>query len=142
MKKSYLILIITLMLTGCFGEVGSGITSKICTRETVIDDITLVEQKTLKQKDNKIISILIVNKIIGKENATYKSLKNSYLSESRNLSNLGVITTIKDDVEGEYSVSYELDFTSMPTELIEKYEIEDLYHEQLNKYKEEGYKCE
>lgn len=142
MKRVCLILIITLLLTGCFGEAGSGITSKVCTRETTIDSITLIEQKTLKQKDNKIISILIVNKIVGKENATYKSLKNSYLAESKNLSDLGVITTVKDDVEGEYSVSYELNFTSISNDLIERYEIEDLYHKQLNKYKEEGYKCE
>ena len=142
MKKIYLILSFSLLITGCFGEVGSGITSKDCTRETFIDDIKLVEQKKIRQKDNKMLSVTIINKIVGKQNSTFKSLKNSYLSEIKNLSNLGIMTQVINDIEEEYTVSYDLNLDSITKELKEKYEFEDLYHMQLKKYEEEGYKCE
>ena len=142
MKKIYLILIFSLLVTGCFGEVGSGITSKVCTRETSLDDIKLIEQKKIRQKDDKMLSITITNKIVGKQNSKFKSLKNSYLSEIKNLSNLGIMTYVIDDIDEEYIVSYDLDLVSTSKELRDKYQFEDLYHKQLKKYEEEGYKCE
>lgn len=143
MKKKYLVLLISLMITGCFfGEVGSGITSKTCTRETSLDGITLIEEKTIKQKDNELRIIVVTNKIVGEPTTTFKSLKNSYLSEIKNLQNLGIKTSVIDDVEHEYSVSYEFDLNTISDDLKEKYEFENLYHNQLKKYEQEGYKCE
>lgn len=142
MKKKYLILLLSLILTGCFfGEVGSGYTTKTCTKKTSLDDITLIEEKVIKQKDNNIVSIVIINKIAGEETSTFKSLKNSYLSEINNLKNLGISTNIISDLENEYSVSYEFDFSNISKELKEKYEFEDLFHNQIKKYEDEGYKC-
>lgn len=142
MKYKYLILLLVLMLTGCFfGEVGSGITSRVCTRETTIEEITLIEQKEIKQKNNEIINVLITNKIIGKENSTFKSLKNSYLSELNNLKLSGITTNVISDLDNEYSVSYQFDFNTISENLKEKYEFEDLFHNQIKKYEKEGYKC-
>lgn len=143
MKKKYLCLLLSLMLTGCFfGEVGSGFTTQTCTKETILDDITLIEQKIIKQKDNNVVSIIITNKIVGKESPTFKSLKNSYLSEINNLKSLGITTNVVNEIENEYSVSYEFDFNTITEEFKEKYEFEDLYHNQIKKYEQEGYKCE
>ena len=142
MKNKYLILLLIFILTGCFfGEAGSGYTSRTCTKETQVDGITLTEEKKIKQKDNNIVDIIITNKIIGEENTTFKSLKNSYLSELNNLKNQGIITNIISDLKGEYSVSYEFTLDNISNELKEKYEFEDLYHNQLKKYEKEGYKC-
>lgn len=142
MRKFYLILLFSFLLAGCFGEVGSGITSKECIRETNIDDVKLIEQKKIRQKDDKMLSVTVTNTIVGNQSVTFKSLKNSYLSEINNLSNLGIMTNIIDDVSGEYIVSYDLDLVSISRELKEKYQFEDLYHKQIKKYEEEGYKCE
>lgn len=143
MKKKSLILLLSLVLTGCFfGEVGSGYITKTCTKETSLDDITIIEQKVVKQKDNNIVSIVVINKIIGDESSTFKSLKNSYLSEINNLKTLGIVTNVESDLEEEYLVSYEFDFSTISDEMKEKYEFEDLYHNQLKKYEDEGYKCE
>jgi len=143
MKFKYLILLLPLIMTGClFGEVGSGFTTKICTRETSIDDITLIEEKVIKQKENNVVSIVFTNKIVGSDNSTFQSLKNSYLSEANNLKGLGVIVNAVEDVKNEYSVSYEFDVSSISEELKNKYQFEDLYHNQLKKYESDGYKCE
>lgn len=143
MKKKYLILLLSLTLTGCFfGEVGSGYTTKTCTKETSLDSITLTEEKVVKQKDNNMVSIVITNKIVGEESEIFKSLKNSYLSEINNLKNLGITTNVVSDLENEYSVSYEFDFNNISKELKKKYEFEDLFHNQIKKYEDEGYKCE
>lgn len=142
MKNKYLILLLTLILTGCFfGEVGNGYTTKTCTRKTKLDKIEIIEEKTIKQKDNNLISVVIINKIIGEENATFKSLKNSYLSEINNLKNMGIATTIINDSKQEYSVSYELVLNDVSDELKEKYDFEELFHNQLKKYQNEGYEC-
>lgn len=143
MKNKYLIVLSSLILTGCFfGEVGSGYTTRNCIRETTLDGITLVEEKIIKQKDNNMISVLVVNKIVGEENSTVKSLKNSYLSEINNLKKLGIAANVVSDLKNEYSVSYEFDFSNISKELKEKYEFEDLFHNQLKKYEDEGYKCQ
>ena len=143
MKKKYLILGLLLLLTGCFfGEAGSGYTSKTCTLKTELEDITLIEEKIIKQKDNNIVSVTVTNKIMGKENSIFKSLKNSYLSEINNLKTLGIETNIISDLENEYSVSYILELDTISEELKDKYEFEDLFHNQLKKYEDEGYKCE
>lgn len=142
MKIKYLILLLPLIITGCFfGEAGSGFTSKTCTRQTSIDDITLIEEKVIKQKDNKIVSVVVSNKVVGDTSETFRALKNSYLSEVNNLKNLGIVVNINEEVKNEYSVSYELDFSTLSEELKRKYEFEDLYHNQLKKYEDEGYKC-
>ena len=142
MKNKYLILLLLLLITGCFfGDVGSGYTTKTCIKETVIDEITLIEEKSIRQKDNNVVNIVITNKIKGEQNATFKSLKNSFLSEISNLKNLGIQTNIISDLKDEYSVSYEFDFVTISNELKDKYEFEDLYHNQLKKYENEGHKC-
>lgn len=142
MKKFYFILLFPFLLAGCFGEIGSGITSKVCTRETNIDDVKLIEQKKIRQKDDKMLSVIVTNTIVGNQGITFKSLKNSYLSEINNLNNQGIATNVIDDKVGEYSVSYDLNLVSISRELKEKYQFEDLYHKQLKKYEDEGYKCE
>lgn len=142
MKKKLLVLLFPFFLTGCFfGEVGSGFTTRTCTRETILDDVSLIEQKIIKQRDNNVVSITVINKINGKNNNTFKSLKNSYLSEVNNLKQFNITTNIVDELENEYSVSYEFDFSKISDEIKEKYEFEDLYHNQLKKYENDGYKC-
>lgn len=142
MKIKYLILLLPLMITGCFfGEVGSGIITKTCTRQTIINDITLIEEKVIKQKDNQILSIVVNNKIVGDTNVTFRSLKNSYLSEVNNLKSLGIVINTNEDIKNEYSVSYELDFNTLSDELKRKYEFEELYHNQIKKYENDGYNC-
>ena len=142
MKIKYSILLLPLIITGCFfGEVGSGFTSKTCTRQTSINDITLIEEKVIKQKDNKIVSVVVSNRIVGESNETFKALQNSYLSEANNLKSLGIFVNINEEVKNEYSVSYEFDFSTLSEELKRKYEFKELYHNQLKKYEDEGYKC-
>lgn len=143
MKRLGLCLLVSFTLTGCFfGEVGSGYITKTCTKETSYFDVNVIEDKIIKYKDNKVVSIIFNNTVkVDRTNDTFKSIKNSYMSEKNSLSSLGIKTTEIMNSETEYNESYEFVFSSLNDELKSKYNFDDVSYNQIKKYEEEGYNC-
>lgn len=145
MKKRLLLYIFfSVSLTGCFfGEVGSGYLTKECLRTIDYGDIKIIEKRIIKNKDNDVVSIEFHNTVssVNKENITFKAIKNSYISELNDLKDKGLVTEIILDLDNEYGVSYLFEFNEMSDEIKEKYEFEELNHNQIKKYEEEGYEC-
>ena len=53
MRKIILILLISLLMTGCFGETGSGIITKTCTKTIDEDNISITQERVIKNENNK-----------------------------------------------------------------------------------------
>lgn len=142
-KKIFVAVLSSFIVSGCFfGEVGSGYISKTCTKTIDYDVVEVIEEKVIKSKDNNVVSITFNNTIkTEKPNSIFKSIKNSYISELNSLSNLGLLTTKNEDIENTLIVSYEFDQSLISEELKEKYNFEELAHNQIKKYEEEGYEC-
>lgn len=142
-KKIFVAVLSSFIVSGCFfGEVGSGYISKTCTKTIDYDGVEVIEEKVIKSKDNNVVSITFNNTIkTEKPNSIFKSIKNSYISELNSLSNLGLLTTKNEDIENTLIVSYEFDQSLISEELKEKYNFEELAHNQIKKYEEEGYEC-
>ena len=142
-KKVFITLLSSILVSGCFfGEVGSGYITKTCTKVIDYEDVQVIEEKIVKSKENNIVSIIFNNTIkTEKLNTTFKSIKNSYISELNSLSNLGLKVEKNEDIENTLIVSYEFDLSVINEELKNKYAFEELNHNQIKKYEKEGYEC-
>lgn len=144
MKKNiFITLLSSILVSGCFfGEVGSGYITKTCTKVIDYEDVQVIEEKIIKSKENNIASIIFKNTIkTEKQNNTFKSIKNSYISELNVLSDLGLKTEKNEDIENTLMVSYEFDQNLIGDDLKSKYDFEELTHNQIKKYEAEGYEC-
>lgn len=142
-KKIFITLLSSILVSGCFfGEVGSGYITKTCTKVINYDEVEVTQEKVIKSKDNKVITITFNNTITTKKtNNTFKSIRNSYISELNDLTSLGLKTEKNEEVENNLKVSYEFEQSAISEELKDKYDFEELSHNQLKKYEEEGYEC-
>lgn len=142
-KKIFVTLLSSIFVSGCFfGEVGSGYITKTCTRIIDYDNVQVIEEKVIKSKENNIMTIIFNNTITTeKPNSTFKSIKNSYVSELNSLINLGLTTEKNEEIENTLIVSYEFDQSLISDDLKDKYAFEELAHNQIKKYEEEGYEC-
>lgn len=143
-KKIFITLLSSILLSGCFfGEVGSGYITKVCTKNIYYDDVEVIEEKFIKSKENNVVSIVFNNTIkTEKQNNTFKSIKNSYISELNSLSDLGLKTEKNEDIENTLIISYDFDLSIINDNLKNKYDFEELAHNQIKKYEEEGYECQ
>lgn len=142
-KRIFIALLSSILVSGCFfGEVGSGYITKTCTKVITYDEVEVIYEKVIKSKDNKVVTITFNNTITTDElSSTFKSIRNSYISELNDLSSLGVNTEKNEDIENTLKVSYEFDQSVISQELKDKYDFEELNHNQIKKYEEEGYEC-
>lgn len=142
-KKIFVTLLSSILVSGCFfGEVGSGYITKTCTKTIDYDGVEVIEEKVIKSKENNVITITFNNTIkTEKTSSIFKSIKNSYISELNSLSNLGLTTSKNEEIENTLTVSYEFDQSLISDEVKEKYAFEELAHNQIKKYEEEGYEC-
>lgn len=142
-KKIIMMLFISLLVSGCFfGDVGSGYITKNCSKITTYDNTEIIEERIIVSKDNKITTITFNNIIRTDEiNNTFKSVKNSYISELNDLNNLGLKVEKNSEEENVFKVSFEFKQDTISNELKEKYDFEELAHNQIKKYEKEGYDC-
>ena len=142
-KKIFVALLSSILVSGCFfGEVGSGYITKTCTKIVNYGDVEVIEEKVIKSKDNNIVTITFNNTITtDKVNSTFKSIRNSYISELNDLNSIGLKTEKNEELENTLKVSYEFDQSIISEELKEKYDFEALSHNQIKKYEKEGYDC-
>lgn len=142
MRKIILILLISLLMTGCFGETGSGIITKTCTKTIDEDNISITQERVIKNENNNVIVVIFQDTIINNGNDNYfKALKNSYTSEANNLNNINVLATVNNEKDKELTVTYNFNYSDLDSTIKEKYNLTDLNHNQIKKYEEEGYKC-
>ena len=79
MKKLVFALLFCLLLTGCFGETGSGIITKTCTKTIEEEGLTITEERVIKNENNNIIVVIFRDTITNNGDDNYfKALKNSY----------------------------------------------------------------
>ena len=137
------ILFTSFIITGCFfGDVGSGYITKTCIKIDNYDDTVITSQRKIRSKDNNVISIIFINSLESSTtNTMFKSIKNSYISEANVLDGKGVKTEVITDTEIKYEISYYFDFSTIDTQLKEKYNFDNLNHNQIKKYQDEGYEC-
>lgn len=143
MKKIMLILMFSFLLTGCFGEAGSGIITKTCTKVTENDGITIKEERIIKNENNNVILVMYHNTVINNGDDTYfKALKNSYTSEVNNLNSNSVDAQINLEEAKEFVVTYNFEYNKLSDEIKNKYDLTELNHNQIKKYEEQGFKCQ
>lgn len=142
-KRIFITLLGSILVSGCFfGDVGSGYITKTCIKFTTYDQVEVIEEKIIKSKDNNLVTVTFNNTITTEKlNSTFKSIRNSYISEMNDLSNLGLNTEKNEEVENTFKVIYEFEISNISEELKNKYDFEELTHNQLKKYEEEGYEC-
>lgn len=143
MKKIILILLFSFMLTGCFfGEVGSGLITKTCSKVTENENIKIIEEKIIKNQNNEVISVIYKDTVTNNGNKDYfKALKSSYISEINSLNNSNVLTEINEEIENEMIITYQFDYEKISDEIKNKYDLEKLNHIQIKKLEEQGYEC-
>lgn len=143
MKKIIILLMFSFLLTGCFGEVGSGIITKTCTKITEEDGIIIKEERIIKNENNNVILVIYQNTVTNNGDDTYfKALKNSYTSEVNVLNSNGVSSQINVEKDKEFVVTYEFEYSKLTKEVKDKYNLTELNHEQIKKYEEQGFKCQ
>ena len=142
MKKLIFALLFCLLLTGCFGETGSGIITKTCTKTIEEEGLTITEERVIKNENNNIILVIFRDIITNNGDDNYfKALKNSYTSEVNSLNESNVLSTIDNEKDKELIVTYNFNYKDLDEEIKEKYNLTDLNHNQVKKYEEEGLKC-
>ncbi len=142
MKKLIFMLLICLLLTGCFGETGSGIITKTCTKTIEEEGLTIKEERVIKNENNNVIVVIFRDTVTNNGDDNYfKALKNSYTSEVNSLNSNNVLSTIEDDKDKELIVTYNFNYNDLDDSVKEKYNLTELNHNQVKKYEEEGFKC-
>lgn len=143
MKKIIIMLMFSFLLTGCFGEVGSGIITKTCTKITEEEGIIIKEERIIKNENNNVILVIYQNTVTNNGDDTYfKALKNSYTSEVNILNNNNVSSQINVEKDKEFVVMYEFEYNKLSEEVKDKYNLTELNHDQIKKYEEQGFKCQ
>ena len=142
MKKLIFSLLICLLLTGCFGEIGSGIITKTCTKTIEEEGLTITKERVIKNENNNIIVVIFRDTITNTGDDNYfRALKNSYTSEVNSLNSNNVLSTIDNEKDKELIVTYNFSYSNLDESVKEKYNLTDLNHNQIKKYEEEGFKC-
>lgn len=142
MKKIIIALLFSLLLTGCFGEVGSGVITKTCIKNEEEEGLLIKKERIIKNESNNVLLVIYRDTIISDEkNEYFKALKNSYTSEVNVLKNSNVEATIEKNKDNELIVTYNFDYANLNSELKEKYNLTDLNHNQVKKFEEEGFSC-
>ena len=132
MKKN-IILIISLLLTGCLGEAGKGYITKTCTKKETINGNNLETKIEIKSKQGNVETITITEK--------YDNIEESIINSKKSEQNLfkqtpGATLNIYDSI-----FTYEINKKEASNIIIEKFNILDEQHEQIKYYENNGYIC-
>ncbi len=132
MKKN-IILIISLLLTGCLGEAGKGYITKTCTKKETINGNNLETKIEIKSKQGNVETITITEK--------YDNIEESIINSKKSEQNLfkqttGATLNIDDSI-----FTYEINKKEASNIIIEKFNILDEQHEQIKYYENNGYIC-
>ena len=131
MKKT-LILGMTLLLTGCLGDLGKGYITKTCTKEETANNKKINTTITIKSKSGTVETIEI-KEIYDKDLDIIDSKKSEQLYYNKEN---GITLDIN---ENEYT--YTIKAQEISEEIKERFNIKNEQHKQIQQYKDMGYTC-
>ena len=128
MKKKYLVLLLPLLFTGCFGNAGNGILKQTCTKE--ITTVNLIEEDKY-----------IFEYVSG--NITKMEIKKSYNMEldlEASMKAWNTFNGVHASISGN-EITYEFDMNEVSDEVKEYFNIKDTYNEQVKTLTNLEFKC-
>ena len=143
--KKLIILLLPLLLTGCFGETGRGNLSSNCTINETYNSFSSDTIYDIKFKNNNITEIVITKNHQALDKTAKETLRltkisvddyNNYM-EKMNGVTVKVITN--DDMN--YVVSYNIDMTLINNADINELELSKKHSELTTKLKDKGLAC-
>ena len=128
MKKKYLILLLPLIFTGCFGKAGSGILTAECKRNVQTASIEEVDRYIFEYVNGNITKIKIT-KSYNQDVDLEASMKAYNTFNGVNASISGM------------EITYDFDLDIVSDEVKDIFDIKDTYNEQIKTLKNLDYIC-
>lgn len=143
--KKILILIIPLLLTGCFGGAGQGYLTNTCIKEEFSDGFKSTVIYVVDFKSDDINHVKITNSYESSNdngklslNAVKETVRN-YNQKVKNMK--GVTITIVEDTDSKALIDYDIDYSLISDDDLKFFELVDDYNTQINKLKEKNMEC-
>ncbi len=127
----YLILLLPLVLTGCFGNAGKGVLTNECVMKIETQWMTETDKYTITYKEGKVTNVVIANKYEGFDmTESMNTSKKAYENEK------GIIITIDND-----TITKEFDMNKVNSNIKEVFNLKDTYNDQVKILTDKGYTC-
>ena len=127
----YLILLLPLVLTGCFGNAGKGELTSECIMKIETQWMTETDKYTITYKEGKVTNVVIANKYEGFDmTESMNTSKKAYENEK------GVNITIDKD-----TITKEFDMNKVNSNIKEVFSLKDNYNDQVKVLTDKGYTC-
>ena len=128
----YLILLLPIFLTGCFGLNGSGVLTNECVKEENTPWMTEKDKYVITYKEGKISKIEITNEFDGIDmNSSIESYKKTYEKDK------GVSITSDNN-----KITYSFDMNKISNDIKKEFSLKDTYNDQVKVLIEQGYTCD
>ena len=131
-KLVFLIFLLPLLLTGCFGESGSGNLTSICQKTIDTNVLKETDTYTINYKEGNISTIILVKSYTG------MNLESSLITYQKSYENSkGVHIDV-----GENDITYNFDMLKVSDEIKKVFDLKDTYNEQVKLLKDIGFTCD
>lgn len=143
--KKIIILILPLLLTGCFGKAGKGYLTDTCTKTEESNGFKSSESYVIDFKGDDITNVKIINNYevtndIGVN--SLKAIKQTLISYNKSIKNMeGVTINIIEDNDKNIVIEYNIDYSLVSEENLEFFKLVKDYNTQINKLKELKMEC-
>ena len=128
----YLILLLPLVLTGCFGNAGKGVLTNECVSKIETQWMTETDKYTITYKEGKVTNVVISNQYEGFDmKESMETHKKAYEKEK------GVNITIDNN-----TITKEFDMNKVNSNIKEVFNLKDSYNEQIKVLTDQGYTCD
>ena len=128
----YLILLLPLVLTGCFGNAGKGVLTNECVSKIETQWMTETDKYTITYKEGKVTNVVISNKYEGFDmTESMNTNKKAYEKEK------GVNIKIDNN-----TITKEIDMNKVNSNIKEVFNLKDSYNEQIKVLTDQGYTCD
>ena len=130
-KLKYLVLLLPIFLTGCFGLNGSGVLTNECVMETTTPWLTEVDKYVITYKEGKISNVEIINSYNGIDMSTaMDTYKKTYENEK------GVTISIDNN-----TITSKIDMNKVSDNIKSAFNLKNNYNDQVKTLTEDGYTC-
>ena len=134
--KKLILIVLTLLLTGCFED--SGYITKSCAKTDTADGFSNTIKYTFRFKNNIIDSLIVNSDYNSTDSNTISSIKLSVETQNKYLSDLKYNVLV--DEINHYQIEYDLDINSN-NDIKSKFIIEEKRSDLVEKLENEGFVC-
>ena len=128
----YLVLLLPIFLTGCFGLNGKGVLTNECVKEEITPWMTEKDKYVITYKEGKISEIEITNEYEGLDmSSSIDTSKKAYENEK------GVTITTDNS-----KITYKFDMNKVNSNIKEAFNLKDNYNDQVKILTDKGYTCD